>query len=638
MSLPTDYQTFIATSRYARWLDDEKRREYWPETVSRYIEFMDHSLREKHNYKMDAVLKAELLEAIINLEVMPSMRALMTAGPALQRENVAGYNCSYTPINHPRCFDEILYILMNGVGVGFSVERDDVNQLPIVNEHFEQSTTTIHVADSKAGWARALRELISLLYAGQIPSWDMSQVRPAGSRLKTFGGRASGPEPLEDLFKFTVNIFQNAAGRKLYAMECHDLVCKIAEVVVVGGVRRSALISLSNLSDGRMRNAKSGKWWEDNPQRALANNSVAYSEKPGMDAFMEEWLSLYQSKSGERGIFNRQAAQAQAAKNGRREYNHPFGTNPCSEIILRPHQFCNLTEVVVRATDDFDSLKRKVRLATILGTFQATLTDFKYLRKVWKQNTEEERLLGVSLTGIFDNKNMIGKGPFQVSPNLKEMRQEAVLTNAKYAKAIGIPQSTAITCVKPSGTVSQLVDSASGIHPRYSEYYIRRVRGDVKDPLTQFLMDSGVPHEPDVMNPDNMMVFSFPQKSPTVYKKELTALEHLDLWLAYQENWCEHKPSITVSVAEDEWMEVGAWVYDHFDEVSGVSFLPKSDHTYRQAPYEAITKDEYDALVSESPKKIDWEKLSEYELEDNTESSQTFACTSDACEVVDIKG
>lgn len=637
MSLPTDYQTFIATSRYARWLDDEKRREYWPETVSRYIEFMDHSLREKHNYKMDTTLKAELLDAIINLEVMPSMRALMTAGPALERENVAGYNCSYTPVNHPRCFDEILYILMNGVGVGFSVERDEINQLPHVNEHFEKSDTVISVADSKAGWAKALRELIAMLYAGQIPSWDMSLVRPAGSRLKTFGGRASGPEPLEDLFKFVVNVFQNAAGRKLYAVECHDIVCKIAEVVVVGGVRRSALISLSNLSDGRMRNAKSGEWWTDNPQRALANNSVAYSETPGMDAFMEEWVSLYQSKSGERGIFNREAAKKQAAKNGRRDYSFAFGTNPCSEIILRPHQFCNLTEVVVRADDDPTALERKVRLATILGTMQATLTDFKYLRKVWKQNTEEERLLGVSLTGIFDNRHMINRGVYQLGNLLPDLRKVAVTTNEKYAKEIGIPQSTAITCVKPSGTVSQLVDSASGIHPRYSEYYIRRVRGDVKDPLTQFLIDAGVPAEPDVMNPENMMVFSFPQKAPLAQKKELTALEHLELWLAYQEYWCEHKPSITVSVAEHEWMSVGAWVYNHFDQVSGISFLPKSDHTYRQAPYEAITKEEYEALVKASPKQIDWAKLSEYELEDNTESSQTFACTSDACEVVDIK-
>jgi ribonucleoside-triphosphate reductase len=638
MNLPTDYQTFIATSRYARWLDDENRREYWPETVSRYVEFMDQQLRSKHKYKMDAVLKAEILDAIINLEVMPSMRALMTAGPALLRENVAGYNCSYTPVNHPRCFDEILYILMNGVGVGFSVERDEINQLPVVNEHFEESDTIIKVADSKSGWAKALRELIAMLYSGQIPQWDMSAIRPAGARLKTFGGRASGPEPLDDLFKFTVSVFKNAAGRKLYAMECHDIVCKIAEVVVVGGVRRSALISLSNLSDGRMRNAKSGEWWTDNPQRALANNSVAYTETPGMDAFMEEWVSLYHSKSGERGIFNREAAKKQAAKNGRRDYDYNFGTNPCSEIILRPHQFCNLTEVVVRANDGPDDLQRKVRIATILGTFQATLTDFKYLRKVWRQNTEEERLLGVSLTGIFDNQTMVDKGTIRLVPLLKDLRQEAVRTNAKYAKEIGIPQSTAITCVKPSGTVSQLVDSASGIHPRYSDFYIRRVRGDIKDPLTNFLISAGVPNEPDFMQPENMVVFSFPQKAPAVYKKDLTAIEHLDLWLAYQENWCEHKPSITVSVAEHEWMSVGAWVYEHFDEVSGISFLPKSDHTYRQAPYEAISKKEYDALVKESPKSIEWERLAEYELEDNTESSQTFACTSDACEVVDIKG
>ena len=635
IGLPTDYQTFIATSRYARWLDAENRREYWGETVARYMDFMDETLRVRNNYKMPAELKAELLDAILSLEVMPSMRALMTAGPALQRENVAGYNCSYTPINHPRCFDEILYILMNGVGVGFSVERDQINELPVVNEHFEDSNTVITIEDSKAGWARGLRELIAMLYAGQKPQWDLSKVRPAGARLKTFGGRASGPAPLEDLFIFTVKLFEQAAGRKLTSLECHDLVCKIAEVVVVGGVRRSALISLSNLSDGRMRNAKSGQWWEDNVQRSLANNSVAYSEKPGMDAFMEEWLSLYQSKSGERGIFNREAAIKQAEKNGRRSTEHAFGTNPCSEIILRPHQFCNLTEVVVRASDDLDDLKRKVRLATILGTFQATLTEFKYLRKVWRQNTEEERLLGVSLTGIFDSKWMTGNGTLQLAPNLKEMRQVAVTTNKDFAKALKIPQSTAITCVKPSGTVSQLVDSASGIHPRYAPYYIRRVRGDIKDPLTRFLMDSGVPYETDVTN-EAIMVFSFPQASPTARKKPLTAIEHLDLWKSYQDNWCEHKPSITVSVDEDEWMQVGAWVYEHFDSVSGISFLPKSDHTYRQAPYEAITKEQYDELVSTSPESIDWARLAEYELEDNTDSSQTLACTADGCEVVNI--
>ena len=637
INLPTDYQTFIATSRYARWLDDEKRREYWPETVNRYIEFMEETLKVKNNYKMPAELKAELLDAIISLEVMPSMRALMTAGPALRRENVAGYNCSYTPINHPRCFDEILYILMNGVGVGFSVERDEVNQLPIVNEHFEDSTTTIIVEDSKAGWARALRELIALLYQGQKPKIDYSLVRPAGSRLKTFGGRASGPEPLEDLFIFTTRLFENAAGRKLYALECHDLVCKIAEVVVVGGVRRSALISLSNLSDGRMRNAKSGQWWEDNVQRALANNSVAYSEKPGMDAFMEEWLSLYQSKSGERGIFNRQASQAQAAKNGRRDADQQFGTNPCSEIILRPHQFCNLTEIVVRADDAPKDLHRKVRLATILGTFQATLTDFKYLRKIWKQNTEEERLLGVSMTGILDSRLLTNKSHIQASAHLREMRATAVKTNEEFAKKLGIPQSTAITCVKPSGTVSQLVDSASGIHPRHSEYYIRRVRGDIKDPLTRFLMESGIPYEPDVTNPENIMVFDWPVQAPKGAKTEISALDHLELWLMYQENWCEHKPSITVSVAEDEWMDVGAWVYKHFDKVSGISFLPKSDHSYRQAPYESVTKEEYDELVAKSPKQIVWEDLAKYELEDHTDSSQTLACSADGCEIVDIK-
>jgi ribonucleoside-diphosphate reductase alpha chain len=596
---------------------------------------MDETLRVKNNYKMPAELKAELLDAILNLEVMPSMRALMTAGPALQRENVAGYNCSYTPINHPRCFDEILYILMNGVGVGFSVERDQINELPVVNEHFEESTTVITIEDSKAGWARGLRELIALLYSGQKPSWDLSKVRPAGARLKTFGGRASGPAPLEDLFIFTVKLFENAAGRKLTSLECHDLVCKIAEVVVVGGVRRSALISLSNLSDGRMRNAKSGQWWEDNVQRSLANNSVAYTEKPGMDAFMEEWLSLYQSKSGERGIFNREAAKKQVEKNGRRDSNFAFGTNPCSEIILRPHQFCNLTEVVVRASDDLDDLKRKVRLATILGTFQATLTDFKYLRKVWRQNTEDERLLGVSLTGIFDCKWMTGKGTLQLAPNLKEMRQVAVTTNKDFAKALKIPQSTAITCVKPSGTVSQLVDSASGIHPRYAPYYIRRVRGDIKDPLTRFLKDSGVPCEPDVTNSE-ILVFDFPQKAPEALKKPLTAIEHLEMWKAYQDNWCEHKPSITVSVDEDEWMQVGSWVYDHFDDVSGISFLPKSDHTYRQAPYEAITSEQYAELVANSPQSINWQDLSQYELEDNTDSSQTLACTADGCEVVNI--
>ncbi len=632
-----DYQTFIATSRYARWLDKEGRREHWGETVNRYMNFMEDNLYAKQGYQMPVPLKAELTDAIFNLEVMPSMRCLMTAGPALARENVSGYNCSYLPINHPRAFDETLYILMNGVGVGFSVERDDVNQLPEVNEHFEESTTVITVADSKAGWARALRELIAMLYVGQKPQWDLSLIRPAGAKLKTFGGRASGPAPLEDLFLFTTRLFENAAGRKLYELECHDLICKIAEVVVVGGVRRSALISLSNLSDGRMRNAKSGQWWEDNVQRSLSNNSVAYTEKPGMDAFMEEWVSLYKSKSGERGIFNREASKKQAAKNGRRNYDYAFGTNPCSEIILRPNQFCNLTEVVVRAEDNIDDLKRKVRLASILGTFQSTLTEFKYLRKIWKYNTEEERLLGVSLTGIMDNVMMAGKTRDKLGDVLSDLRRCAVSTNKVFAKQLNIPQSTAVTCVKPSGTVSQLVDSASGIHARYAPYYIRRVRGDNMDPLSQFLTASGIPNEVDVTNP-KVVVFDFPQKAPknAVVTNDTNALDQLELWLAYQEYWCEHKPSITVSVAEDEWMSVGAWVFDHFDEVSGISFLPKADHSYRQAPYEEITEKEYDALVKASPPSIDWVGLSEYEIEDATNSAATLACSADSCEIVDI--
>jgi ribonucleoside-diphosphate reductase alpha chain len=636
-SLPTDYQKFIHTSRYARWDESLGRRETWEETVDRYFDFVTESLAANNNYKITADLKNELRTAVLELEIMPSMRALMTAGPALERDNIAGYNCSYVPINHVRSFDEILYILMCGTGVGFSVERQFVNELPVVNEHFERSDTTIIVNDSKAGWARALRELIAMLYAGHIPSWDISKVRPAGARLKTFGGRASGPGPLEDLFQFSIRMFQNAAGRKLTSVECHDLVCKIADIVVVGGVRRSALISLSNLTDDRMRNAKSGAWWEDNVQRALANNSVCYTEKPEMSSFMEEWLSLYQSKSGERGIFNRDSAKKHVARNGRRDVDWDFGTNPCSEIILRPYQFCNLTEVVVRAEDTPKDIERKIRLATILGTFQATMTDFKYLRKIWKDNTEEERLLGVSLTGILDNKFMAYRSE-SLNDALVGFREAAVKTNAEFAKKLGINQSASITCIKPSGTVSQLVDSASGIHARHAEYYIRRVRGDKKDPLTQFMIDSGIPCEDDVTNSENIAVFSFPMKSPdgAVLRDDMSALEQLELWKTYQVEYTEHKPSITVSVKEHEWMGVGSWVWDNFDYVSGVSFLPHSDHTYRQAPYEDIDKETYDAMLAEMPESIDWSLLANYEQEDNTEGVQTLACSNGACEIVDV--
>ena len=646
--LPTDYQNFIALSRYARWKDDEQRRETWVETVGRYFDYMGNHLSSKHNYVLTKALREKLSDSIMSLGVMPSMRALMTAGIALDRCHVAGYNCSYIPVDSPRSFDECMYILMCGTGVGFSVERENVDKLPVVNEHFENSTTVITVADSRPGWARALRELIAMLYVGQIPSLDVSQVRPAGARLKTFGGRASGPQPLDDLYNFCVAIFKKAAGRRLYPIECHDIMCKIGEVVVVGGVRRSALISLSNLGDDQMRHAKSGQWWENEGQRALANNSVAFKGKPEMGTFMREWTALYESKSGGRGIFNRESAINQAAKNKRRKYalvEKPvlpldyiqFGCNPCSEIILRPYQFCNLTEVVAREQDDINSLKEKVRLATILGTFQSTLTEFKYLRKVWKDNTEEERLLGVSLTGILDCEAL--KDNPKLEATLTELKNVAVETNKKIAKDLGIPQSTAITCVKPSGTVSQLVDSASGIHARHNDYYVRTVRGDNKDPLTQFMKESKIPNEPDVMKPDSVVVFSFPMKAPSgaVTRTAMTAIEQLDFWLKYQKYWCEHKPSITVSVKEHEWMEVGAWVYENFDSVSGISFLPFSEHTYKQAPYQDIDEKEYKKLMDEMPPSIDWKKLRDFEKEDSTSGSKELACTAGVCEIVDIE-
>lgn len=636
--LPSDYQKFIHTSRYARWIEKEKRRETWEETVKRYFDFFEVQLKEHNNYIVSPELRSELEDAVLNLEIMPSMRALMTAGEALRRDNTAGYNCSYVAVNRVRAFDEILYILMCGTGVGFSVERQYVEKLPTIAEHFSPSDTTIIVEDSKAGWAKAYKELISLLIGGQIPKWDVSKVRAAGARLKTFGGRASGPRPLEDLFKFTCDTFKRAAGRKLTSIECHDIVCKIAEIVVVGGVRRSALISLSNLTDERMRDAKSGAWWNENPQRALANNSVAYKEKPEIGIFMDEWVSLYKSKSGERGIFNRSAAQKTVAKLGeRRDSSYEFGTNPCSEIILRDRQFCNLTEVIIRTEDTQDTIARKVRLASILGTWQASLTHFPYLSSEWKKNCQEEALLGVSMTGILDNPLMGSKDHRLLSNVLEELKNISVETNKEWAEKIGINPAAAITCVKPSGTVSQLTDSASGIHARHSEYYIRTVRADRKDPLCQMMIDLGFPAEPCVMKPDHTMVFSFPMKAVgSITRNDLTAIEHLELWLTYQRHWCEHKPSITITVREHEWMEVGAWVYKHFDEISGISFLPHSDHSYRQAPYQECTEIAYTALSVEMPKNVDWSLLKNYEKTDTTASSQTFACSGDKCELVDL--
>ena len=633
------YRNYIHQSRYARYLSEEKRRETWKETVNRYTQYFT----DRHN--LSDVDYDRISNAILNHEVMPSMRAMATAGKALDRDNVAGFNCSYLTISRQRAFDELMYVLLCGTGVGFSVERQYINNLPEIAEEMHETDTTIMVADSKIGWASAFRELISLLYAGKVPKWDLSKVRPAGAALKTFGGRASGPEPLDELFRYTVNLFRNSTGRKFNSIECHGLVCKIAEIVVVGGVRRSALISLSNLTDQRMAHAKSGQWWVDHPEFALANNSICYTEKPDEETFIREWLNLVESKSGERGIFNRVASENAAGRSGRRDEYFDFGTNPCSEIILRDRQFCNLSEVVVRSDDTLESLKEKVEVATILGTLQATLTDFRYLSRKWKQNTEEEALLGVSLTGIMDHPVMSGYDqPYEydelgnaenieyLEDWLQQLKEVAIETNKEWADRLGINQSVSITCVKPSGTVSQLVDSSSGIHPRYSHHYIRTVRADKKDPLAKAMVEQGFPVEDDVMKPDSNYVFSFPMKAPehAVFRDERTAIEQLEHWLIYQRYWCEHKPSVTIYVKEGEWMEVGAWVFGHFDELSGVSFLPHSDHSYKQAPYQEISEEEYNEWLEKMPKSMD---LSFSEEEDNTEAAQTLACAGGSCEI-----
>ena len=647
MRLPTTYQEYIHLSRYARWDYDNGRRETWDETVERYFNFFSEWLEEKHDYKLENGERAELENAVKELKVMPSMRCLMTAGPALKKENTAGYNCSYVKVDSPRSFDEILYVLMNGTGVGFSVEEEYTAQMPVVPDELYETDTVIVVADSKLGWAKAFKELVSLLYGGHIPKWDVSKVRPAGSPLKTFGGRASGPEPLVDLFNFTINTFKGATGRKLKPIECHDIVCKTAEIVVVGGVRRSALISLSDLNDREMRFAKSGQWWEQDVQRALANNSVNYKEKPDVGTFMREWLSLYDSKSGERGIYNGLSAKRaverlnERYRDGsgdyirRRDAREDFGTNPCSEIILRSREFCNLSEVVVRRRDTRESLKAKVKHATILGTFQSTLTEFKYLSREWKRNCDEERLLGVSLTGIMDNPLTNGTKN-GLKELLEELRDVAYETNKEWADRLGIPHAAAITCVKPSGTVSQLVDSASGIHARHNPFYIRTVRADNKDPLCKLMQEMGFPNEPDVTKPDHTTVFSFPMKSPkdAVFRMDMSALEQLELWKTYQESWCEHKPSVTISVKEDEWVDVAAWVYENFDSISGISFLPFSEHVYRQAPYQDCTEEEYNEALEQMPKNVDWAELSKYESQDYTVSSQELACVAGGCEVI----
>ena len=623
------YQQFIHKSRYARWLPEQKRRERWDETVNRYVDFW------KDRGQIDEKTALKLFNSIHNMEVMPSMRCMMTAGEALAKDNVAGFNCSYLAIDSPRSFDELMYVLMCGTGVGFSVERNFITKLPVIAETFHKTDSTIVVADSKIGWASAFRELIAMLYAGKIPKWDISRVRPAGQRLKTFGGRASGPEPLVDLFNFCIEVFKKAHGRKLTSIECHDIVCKIADIVVVGGVRRSALISLSNLSDQRMAKAKSGDWWRHEGHRALANNSVAYTEKPDFEAFLGEMHTMYESKAGERGIFSRIAAQKIAGRNGRRDPEQDFGTNPCSEIILRSNQFCNLSEIVVRPDDTLASLKSKAEIAAIIGTLQSTLTDFRYLRNCWKKNTEEEALLGVSMTGIMDHKTLSNPNSTVLEKWLEEIKDVCVDTNKEWAEKLNIEQSAAITCVKPSGTVSQLVDSASGIHPRFSEHYIRRVRSDKKDPLAVFMEAEGFPVEPDVTSVASS-VFSFPVKAPknSVTVADVGAMHQLELWKAYQNHWCEHKPSITVYYTDDEFLQVAQWIWENFDLCSGISLLPVSDHVYQQAPYEDISEDKYKELLNSMPKDVDWSDLENHEKEDNTTGSQELACTGGACEIV----
>ena len=636
-SITDPYRNFIHISRYARWIESENRRETWQETVDRYCNFMKDHLVLNYGYSPNAKIFDEVREAILKHHIMPSMRALMTAGPALERDHIAAYNCSFIAVDSPRAFDEAMYILMNGTGVGFSVEQKYINQLPVIAESFFQTNTTIVVDDSKLGWAKAFKELIALLYQGQIPNWDVSKVRPAGARLKVFGGRASGPDPLVDLFNFTIETFKLAAGRRLKSIEAHDLMCKVGEVVVVGGVRRSALISLSNLDDFEMAKAKSGQWWEGNGQRALANNSAVYNSKPNTAQFLREWRNLYESKSGERGIYNIDSVRKHIDKFGRRDSSLVGGTNPCGEILLRPNEFCNLTEVVIEASDTKETLLEKVRLATVLGTWQSTLTNFKYIRKTWRDNCEEERLLGVSLTGIYGNKITATNGK-ALEALLDEMRDLSVSVNDKEAKSLNINPSVSITCVKPSGTVSQLTGVSSGIHPWYSEYYIRSVRADNKDPLTQFLKDSGIPFEPDVMKPEATTVFYFPIKAPknAILTKDLTAIDHLEMWKTYRTHWTEHNPSVTVNVEEDEWMRVGAWVFDNFDSIGGVSFLPAVEHSYKQAPYQEVSKEEYESWLSKMPDSIRWDMLSLYETTDGTTGSQELSCVAGACEIVDI--
>lgn len=631
------YQQFIHLSRYARWRDDLGRRESWSETVERYVDYMAEKVSRDTDFEVTDVLKEDLRESILNRDVLPSMRALMTAGPALERENIAGYNCSYLAVDHPRSFDEALYILMNGTGVGYSVEQQDVTQLPSIPMRNDEDIVMFTVPDSKRGWAEALKHVLDCLYEGRMPAWDLSQIREAGARLKTFGGRASGPEPLNDLLRFVMRVFYFAQGRKLTPLEAHEIMCKIGEVVVVGGVRRSALICLTDLDDLEMRDAKNGKFWETKPHLSLANISAVYDKKPSRYDFDKEFDALVASGSGERGIFSRYGAKA-AAKEINRKAGPLKGTNPCGEIVLRNNQFCNLSTVVVRPEDTLEELKEKVVRAAYLGTFQATLTNFDYLRPIWKENTEEERLLGVSLSGLFGHPVLSGrKGMEMLEEWLFEMRMAAKFANIYLSGLLGINPAAAVTCIKPEGTTSQLVGVSSGSHPWFAEQYIRNVRGDVKDPLSQFLSAVGIPSETDIISDQNL-VFSFPIAAPegALTREDLTAVEHLELWAAYREHWTDHNPSVTINVRDNEWDEVREWVWENFDKITGVSFLPYDDHVYEQAPYVPVSDKEFEDLQAKMPEHIDWSELSFFEATDETNGSQELSCMSGACDIVKI--
>lgn len=621
---------FIYYRTYSRWIEREGRRETWVETVDRYMNFMKENLGDK----LTAEEYNELREGILWQEAMPSMRLMWSAGSAAARCHATAYNCSYIAPSKLEDFSEIMYLSMSGTGVGFSVESQTIGQLPIIKKQSGKVLPTYVIEDSKEGWADALKTGLKTWYNGKDIKFDYSGLRPAGARLKTMGGRSSGPEPLRSLLDFARAKIFSRQGKRLSNIDAHDIICKTGEVVVMGGVRRSALISLSDLDDMEMRNAKTGQFYLTEPQRQMANNSAAYNEKPTSTQFIEEWLALAKSGAGERGIFNRGSLKQQLPRRRWDKFEEDWassGVNPCGEINLKSKEFCNLTEVVARAEDIEESLIRKIRLATILGTYQSTLTDFKYLSKEWKKNCEEERLLGVSVTGQWDCPALRNEKTFS------KLREAAIEVNKEYAKRFGINQSAAITCVKPSGTVSQLVDAASGMHPRHSGYYIRRVRISATDSLFQMLKEQKFPYHPEVgqtIDSASTYVLEFPVKAPSnsKFRNDMDAIEQLEYWKMVKENFTEHNPSVTISVGDNEWIVAANWLYENWDILGGLSFLPREDHVYKLAPYEEIDEERYSELAAKLPE-IDFSRIVIYEEDDETQGARELACASGVCEI-----